>query len=584
MTGVIAMRYTTLIVLLAVAGCRDKMKVAAPTSATTTAGSTVMPTSATTPASGAAPAAKTDAGVSAAVMSVDVTHDPTTVNDVTFSDNTVMIDVPTFKNALAGAWSNGQVLVLENIPEVTKLQPGSVLLVKGVAMRKVLAVMPFEGKTALLLTDAAITDAIKHGHVHVEHGVSLDASALLPPSVTPNQPRFEVAGLGLGLDPLLHLLQGSGQGGGPDGAGQASAMLQQKLSDLTSKISTQADSANGGLSKCGTFQTNWNYCVGGSRGASRINLTLTVSRDYHGFIGKIQGTGYIQDFQMATDLDVDDSKLSSFTLDTKNANGLLNLQFTGAKENKDPLSKEEFDQAIPLPGNFELTYLVGPLPLTIKVDEALIVRPGFSGMNQIVEFNGRLTYNSTQHLSLRPGNINDDGDVSGVMENLQTNTMLTGPYGFVVAMAAPQVEVGFDASSAWKGLTSLVPDKVVELGKKAAEAFENWGPVKQLLDGPLGPQIQQALDITEKAVTTVLKTKAAVKFNFVTSVGVLSAGMVTMIPCQKTTEMVTANISADAALFGMNPKDTLKKELFKKVWEQGPVSGPCAMDKQGSGP
>jgi hypothetical protein len=573
-------RSTTLVVLLAAAGCRDKMTVAANASGTgnTAPISSVAPAGTTAPAA-PAPVAVGGADVSAAVTTIDVTHDPTTVNDVTFSDNTVMIDVPTFKNALAGAWSNGHVLVLENIPEVTKLQPGSVLLVKGVAMRKVLAVMPFEGKTALLLTDAAITDAVTHGHLHVEHGVGYDVSTLLPPSVTPNAPRFDVAGLDLGLAPLLHLLQGSGS---QDGAGQASAMLQQKLSDLTSKINTQADSANGGLSKCGTFKENWSYCVGGSKGASRINLNLTVSRDYKGFIGKIQGTGYVQDFQMATDLDVDDSKLSSFTLDTKNANGLLNLQFTAAKQNKDPLSKEDFADAIPLPGSFELTYLVGPLPLTIKVDEALIVRPGFGGMNQIVEFNGRLTYNSTQHLSLHPGNIDDDGNVSGVMDNLQTNTMLTGPYGFVVALAGPQIEVGFDASSAWSGLTSLVPDRVIEYGKKAAEAFKNWAPVKALLDGPLGPQIQQALDITDKAVTTLLKTKAAVKFNFVTSVGVLSAGMVTMIPCQKTTEMVTANISADAALFGMSPKDTLKKELFKKVWEQGPVSGPCAIDKSAS--
>jgi hypothetical protein len=226
-----------------------------------------------------------------------------------------------------------------------------------------------------------------------------------------------------------------------------------------------------------------------------------------------------------------------------------------------------------------LTYLVGPLPLTVKVDEALLVRPGFTGMNQIVEANFRLTYNSTQHLSLRPGNIDDNGNVSGVAENLQTNTMLTGPYGFVVALAGPQIEVGFDASSAWKGLTSLVPDAVVDLGKRAAQAFLNWGPVKQILDGPNGPQIQQALNMAETAASTLLKTKAAIKFNFVLSVGVLSGGIVTMIPCQKTTEEVTANVSADAALFGMNPKDTLKKTLFKKIWEQGPVSGPCAIDK-----
>jgi hypothetical protein len=571
-------RLPTVLALMALVACRDKTSARMTTA---TASTIAPPAGVSTPTASASPTGVSSAitsGVSSSVLTVDVTHDPTTVNDVTFADNTVMIDVPTFKQALAGATNNGQVLVFQPIPEIQKLQPGSVLLVKGVAMRKVLAVMPFEGKIALLVTDAAITDAIKHARIHIEHGVGYDASTMLPASVTPYgshfRSRVNLAGFDLGLAPLLSLLQGTGQGGAP-----APTIVQQKLADLTSKLSTQSDSANGGLSKCGTLKGDWAYCVGGSKGASRINLNMQVSKSDHGFIGKIQGTGYIDNFQMATDLDVDDSKLSSFQWDSKNANGLINLQFTAAKENKDPLSKADFDQAIQLPGSFELTYLVGPLPLTIKVDEALIVRPGFTGMNQIVEANFRLTYNSTQHLSLRPGNIDDNGDVSGVLENLQTNTMLTGPYGFVVALAGPQIEVGFDASSAWKGLTSLVPDAVADLGKRAAKAFMDWGPVKELLDGPQGPQIKQALDIAETAVSTILKTKAAIKFNFVTSVGVLSAGMVTMIPCQKTTEELTANVSADAALFGMNPKDTLKKELFHKVWEQGPVSGPCAIDK-----
>jgi hypothetical protein len=565
------MRYLTVAGLLLAVGCRSKSKLTSSNETSTAPGSNAPGATAT----GSATAAYANVvGASVATVTLDVTHDPSTINDVTFSDNTVMIDVPTFKQALRGATPNGQVLVFEPIPEIQKLQPGSVLLVKGVAMRKVLAVMPFEGNTAILVTEAAITDAVKRGHIHVEHEVGFDGSAMLPASVTPNTPRINLAGMGLGLEPLLDLLQGGGQGGS-----QAPTIIQKKLSDLESKLSTQSDSVNGGLSKCGATSGNWQYCVGGARAGSRINLNLMLSKNDHGFIGKIQGAGYIDNFQMATDLDVDDNKLSSFRWDTKNANGLLNLQFTVAKENKEPLSKADFEDAIPLPGSFELTYLVGPVPLTVKVTEALIVRPGFTGMNQILEANFRLTYNSTQHLSLRPGNIDDDGNVSGVADNLQTNTMLTGPYGFVVAMAGPQIEVGFDASSAWKSLTSAVPDKIVDLGKRAAQAFLDWGPVKQILEGPNGPQIQQALNIAETAVSTLLKTKAGVKFNFVLSVGVLSGGLVTMIPCQKTTEEVTANVSADAALFGMNPKDTLKKQLFHKIWEQGPVSGPCAIDK-----
>lgn len=297
-------------------------------------------------------------GASATTLTVDVTHDPTTVNQVTFTDNTVMIDVSTFKQALRGAAADGQVLVFAPTPEIQKLQAGSVLLVKGVALRKVLAVMPFEGNIALLLTDAAITDAVRNGHIHVESHVGYDASAMLPPAAVPDRPHVNVAGLGLGIEPLVELFHRYEQGGG-----QAATLVQKELSDLEGKLSTQSDSANGGLSKCGKTSGNWHYCVGGSRAGSRIYLNVTVTKSDHGFIGQVQGNGYLDNFQMATDLDVDDSKLSSFRWDTKNANGLMNFQLTAAKENKEPLSKEDFEDAIPLPGSFELTYLVGPIPI-----------------------------------------------------------------------------------------------------------------------------------------------------------------------------------------------------------------------------
>jgi hypothetical protein len=579
MIGGSSMRLLTVFVLLLAVACSGKARSNAGSSSATgaapassTAGASPRAGASTGgPATGSTTGGKT-LGSSALAQTIDVTNDPSTVNDVTFTDNTVMIDVPTFKQALRGAASNGQVLVFAPVPEIQKLQPGSVLLVKGVAIRKVLAVMPFEGNIALLLTQGAITDAVKHGHIHVEHEVGLSASSMLPPSVIPDKPPIQLAGLGLGLESPLDLFA-YGQGGN-----QGPAALEQKLSDLAGKVNTQFDSANGGLGACGTTKGEWSYCVGGSRAGSRINLNLSLSKNDHGFIGKIQGNGYLDNFQMATDLDVDDSKLTSFTWDTRNANGQMNFQVTAAKENKDPLSKADFQDAIPLPGSFELTYLVGPIPLSVKVTEALVVRPGFTGMNQIVEANFRLTYNSTQHLSLRAGNIDDNGNVSGLGENLQTNTMLTGPYAFVVAWAGPQIEAGFDAGTVWDELTSNVPDAVVALGKRVAEAFMNWGPVKQILDGPYGPQIQTALNVAEEAATRMIQTKAAVHLNFVLSVSVLSGGMITMMPCQRTTEMVTSTVGADAALFGMSPKDTLKKELFRKTWVQGPKTGPCAYE------
>src|SRR5579862_1826462 len=511
--------------------------------------------------------------ITASQLTVDVTHDPSTVYTVTFTDNTVMTDLSTVRQALRSATTDGHVLVFDPVPDIQRLQPGSVLLVKGVGMKKVLGVMPFDGKIALLVTEAAITDAIKTGHIHVEHDVGLDNVAMLPSGWVPGSTPTGLAA----IDPLSLLLR---QGGGSGAAGvreKVQQIAQTKVDQLWKEVSEGSDSANGGLGGCGKV-SGWDYCVHGARGASRINLHASLAKNEYGFVGTIKADGYIDNFRMATDLDVDDSKISSFRWDTKNANGLINFQFIGARNNPEPISQADRAQEIPLPGSFTMTYLVGPLPLTIKVSEALLVHPGFTGVNQICEANFRMTYNSTQSVSLHKGNIDDDGHVTGTTEILNTNTMLTGPYGFVVAWDGPRIEVGFDAASVWGSLTSLVPDNIAQ---RAATAFMNWQPVKDMLNGPYGPQIQQALSLVATAAGAALKSKAAVHLDFVLSTGVLSGGIVTMIPCQRTTAKMTVSVSANAALFGMDVKDTLKKTLYDHTWERGPRSGPCAMDSPG---
>jgi hypothetical protein len=508
--------------------------------------------------------------VSESQLTVDVTHDPSTVYNVTFTDNTVLVELSTVKRALRSATADGHVWVFDSIPEIQKLQPGSVLLVKGVGMKKVLAVMPFEGKVALLVTDAAITDAIKNGHIHVEREVGLDNTSMVPGGWARDAVPVRLAA----MDPSLALFQGTGKA--PSGVqAKVNQIAQAKVDQLWKEVSEGSDSANGGLGGCGKVN-GWDYCVHGARGASRINLHASLSKNAYGFVGTIKADGYIDNFRMATDLDVDDSKISSFRWDTRNANGLINFQFVGAKNNPEPLSQADRQQEIPLPGSFTMTYLVGPLPLTIKVSEALLVHPGFTGVNQICEANFRMTYNSTQSVSLRKGNIDDEGNVSGTTEILNTNTMLTGPYGFVVALDGPRIEIGFDAASIWGSLTSLVPDNIAQ---RAATAFLNWQPVKDILNGPNGPQVQQALNLITTTAGAALKSKAAVHLDFVLSTGVLSGGVVTMIPCQRTTAKMTISVGANASLFGMDVKDSLKKTMYEHTWERGPVSGPCAIDK-----
>jgi len=108
---------------------------------------------------------------------VDLATLPGTIFKVTYNDHTVMVDEVTVRQTLRSVSKNGNVLVFDPSPQIQKLQPGSVLFMQGLAVRKVLATMPFESETTLLTVPAAVTDASQEGQIHWDYPVRFSANS-----------------------------------------------------------------------------------------------------------------------------------------------------------------------------------------------------------------------------------------------------------------------------------------------------------------------------------------------------------------------------------------------------------------------
>lgn len=117
---------------VAAAGCSKTSRPGAP------AGSTI----ASAPAGNSGEAPTAPGSASAPLKApLDLTNDPTTVFQVTWGDSTVQMDYGTVKQTLKSVSDNDAILVFAPSPAVQKLQAGSVLVMQGLAIKKVVGVV-----------------------------------------------------------------------------------------------------------------------------------------------------------------------------------------------------------------------------------------------------------------------------------------------------------------------------------------------------------------------------------------------------------------------------------------------------------
>jgi hypothetical protein len=436
-------------------------------------------------------------------LAADLSTKPGNTFQATFTDKVVNMEQAAFIKSIRSISSDNTTFVFDPSDDAAaRLHEGSILFVPGMVMRKVDVATRQENNLVVVTEDAPLLEALKDANIKwsapVNFAAVAHASAVTLPVAPPT-----------GLDQLLGALHRT----------------------------VYADA--GGLSLSGE-DDGWAYTVKATPLPDKLDLDLDVSRKYNGLVVKVTGSGYVQNFETAATIMIQDSQLKYFDYQNKNLNGQVNFGWEAAK---DEAGVEANEQKIKLPSSFTIPLPIGGLPFSLEVSEALLLHPAFTGGKEVARGRFNVAYNGVQGFSIDQGNVNQEGQ-GGAEGSIVDNFSLSpiAPVGFVAAVAMPRIEL------------KLGTDTVFQVVKKFAPPGLADAALNLLKKTPFGSKIQQA-------VSDKLKTTGAAYAQVIITTSTIAAGAGSLIPCQKARLITTIQVGANATILGKE-KGKVSKDIF----------------------
>jgi hypothetical protein len=416
--------------------------------------------------------------------------------NVTYQPNTVLFNPPDVESALRGVSADGSTYMLDSGSSLSnKLKPGSIMLLAGIAIRKVQSVQTEGSNIAVSTTDADITDAIKEGHISWSVPMDLSQAAI---SQLPAQPH---------------------------------ALLEDLFADRA-----QADDEEGG--ECGSpwsFEgtlgpTDYDLCF--TTAPSRLNISAKFKLQYLGELIQAVGEGYIENLTSLGNMDIHDGQVAQMTSGVRELHGHLDWNWVGQNTGTGPISGLDQSFKIRIPGAFiEYPLVIGPLPLVLEASAAVLIHPAFTGKNEITH--GKYTIDvqlSGNSVSYTAGEPQSEGDVEG-SETIDPDYAVFGvrAMGFVAALEMPRLE----AALAILTPLDLLTVKSVPAYNQAAKFFGQHTH-------------SNAAGMLEKIEEYAHPVKPYAFIDLVTSTGTFTNGAMTstlvgLPPCQRVGLVFTVN-------------------------------------------
>jgi hypothetical protein len=432
-------------------------------------------------------------------LAPDLTTKPGTTFNVSYTDKVVKIEQRAFLDSIRSISSDNTTFVFDaGDAEASKLKQGSILFVPGIAMRKVDVATEKDGHLVVVTEGAVLVEAFKNADIQWHVPVKFSEAAKMQGATAAEPSIFD--------PPTVHAAGGVTYSGDDDG---------------------------------------WKYTVSANPEPGKVNLSMNVSRSYNGIVVKVDGDGYVQDFDTIASIKIKEGFLDYMYYQNHGMSGVVNFNWEAGKEKG---GVEAGEQRIKLPSSFTVPLPIGGVPFALEVSEALLLHPAFTGGSEIARGKFHVNYNGTQGFKLDQGNMNPDGDGSAdgsILEHFSLSPV--APVGFVAAVCMPRVEL------------KLGTDSVLTAIKKYAPAGLADGLLEGLKKSPFGKWInQQAAD--------KLKTTGAAYGQMVVSTSTIAAGAGSLVPCQRAQLIITISVGANATVLGKE-KANVSKEIFKQTKE-----------------
>jgi hypothetical protein len=430
-----------------------------------------------------------------------------TVRNIEYAPDLVVVDESEAIRSLASMSGDGRVLVFEDAPAALRtITPGRTLLLRGLLAGRVLATETAGRRVALLITPAGLTDVITGGEIAFQRRLRF----------TPQGVRGANAG-GRRRFTLVRPLYASDARDGSDLGLPAFGTVTKEVSG---------------------WLCTFTLTPGDDRLDIRVTLTKTVGS---GVSVEITGEGWLEDFDVAGDILVERSSTERLRLAAQKVNGTMNLSWTVTQE---VAGRHLDNQTIQLPGalSVPLAPLLGGLPLFLEVSAGVLVRPAVASRNQISQGQFRVTYDGAQGFTVRDGNIDPEGGITGEVDLVHAvNVAPLGGLGMVVALAAPRIDLVFGVGKALTGLgdfklPAALADEVAE--RLARQAFGDAVAATVREHG------------ISKALEDVTSTEAKAWLSLTSTAGVFKSSAASMLPCERHWLILTGSVGVTGNFLG----------------------------------
>lgn len=444
------------------------------------------------------------------------------------------------RGALVGVSSEGSLLLFEaERPELRSLQPGQVLVIKGLLARKVLATEMVGSRIAVLTAPAGLGDAVRDGSIELTTPVRFGAGQATSSQRVPRSSMDRLADWAL-----------------PPAHAQSPDAEKIKAAERGGDAEAMKSLAMGAVK--GVFE-GWETSFAATPSKGRLNLALTLTKDVGGFRAVISGDGYLADFDMSSGIGVRRGIVERLELTHRRLNGLVNFHWEVAKDSPGPEGKED---RIKLPAAISIPlyrYLDG-LPLFLEISAAMIIQPAITGGKQYSQGSFRVTFDGEQHFRIKEGTIAPDGRVSGNIEFLRSqNVSALAPLGMVTAFAAPRIELTFGTSKLLSmGDLKEAAEKVDFIARQLVKQVFGQEGLDRLKASPMG-----GFDMST-AVKNAVASDAVGYIEVVSTAGMSHTGFSAITPCTRTDLGIIVKVGASAQTFGQQLGET-KRDVFNRT-------------------
>ena len=465
---------------------------------------------------------------------VDLSSQPGSKFDVTYQPETVVIDPATTEKSFEGVSPDGALLVFNtSVPAIRGLRPGSVLLLQGLALKKVVAVEQHGASMIVATRPATLTDAIKDGHIHWDTPINFDGAG-------------STASAGIPMGGQGHYASSAWEGT-PWGMAMVPATLLAPPPLPVAWIASPNDQSDS--------EGDWKFTTKFTKEAGKLNLEVDIKGAAEGMTVDVTGRGHIQSFGLMTDIQISHGVIEQFQYVAKNLRGEVTIDFIAAKSGDGQVKGLE----IKLPHPFETPLPIGGIPFVLSIGETVIIKPALSGKNQMAEGHFKIRYGGGQGFSMNGPSMAAEGQPDGENEITGSSSVAIAPFAYILGMAMPRIELTLGLQKAL-GFDKLVKALPASIADRAADLLSKTD---------LGAKI---VDVAKKT----LKSEAAAHVEMAMVASHLESGPLVLIPCKKTTLDVWANVGYDANAIGKTATGSKELNLgVKQVIQQTPPNIRC---------